>query len=76
MLKFYNLSFSDELTREINYLLVLEYANNGTLREYLRKNFKDFNYFNWESQLNFAKEIASAVVCLHDNGIVHRDLVS
>jgi serine/threonine protein kinase len=54
-------------------LLVLEYADNGTLRKYLKKNF---DTFRWERQLNFAKEIASAVVCLHYNGIIHRDLVS
>ncbi|GBB92337.1 hypothetical protein RclHR1_00020040 [Rhizophagus clarus] len=63
----------DELTKGINYLLVLEYADNGTLRKYLKKNF---DTFNWERQLNFAKDIASAIVCLHDNGIVHRDLHS
>jgi len=62
-----------KLARRINYLLVLEYSDNGTLREYLKKNF---DTFNWESQLNFAKQIASAIVCLHDNGIIHRDLHS
>ncbi|CAB5096928.1 unnamed protein product [Rhizophagus irregularis] len=63
----------DELTGGINYLLVLEYADNGTLRKYLKKNF---DTFRWERQLNFAKEIASAIVCLHYNGIIHRDLHS
>ncbi|CAB5342391.1 unnamed protein product [Rhizophagus irregularis] len=63
----------DELTGGINYLLVLEYADNGTLRKYLKKNF---DTFRWERQLNFAKEIASAIVWLHYNGIIHRDLHS
>ncbi|GES96354.1 kinase-like domain-containing protein [Rhizophagus clarus] len=28
----------------------------------------------WESQLKLAKEIASGILCLHDNEIIHRDL--
>ena len=45
------------------YSLVLEYAEGGTLRNYLRKNAVPFN---WENQLRFAKEIASAILWLHD----------
>jgi serine/threonine protein kinase len=56
-----------------NYSLVLEYADGGTLGEYLKNNAKTFG---WESQLKFAKQISSAILCLHDNKIVHRDLVS
>ena len=58
---------------EKNYSLVLEYADGGTLESYLRKNVTTFE---WESQLKFAKEIASAILCLHDHNIIHRDLVS
>ena len=57
---------------EINYLLVLEYANSGTLGKYL----DDAITLKWEIQMKFAKEIASAILCLHKNDIVHRDLVS
>ncbi len=57
----------------MNYLLVLEYADSGTLKEYLKKNSKTFN---WKNQLKFAKEIANAILCLHKNDILHRDLVS
>ncbi|RGB39459.1 kinase-like domain-containing protein [Rhizophagus diaphanus] len=54
------------------YLLVLECADGGTLRNYLRNNTID-----WKNQLRFAKEIASAVLWLHDDkGIVHGDLHS
>ena len=58
---------------EMNYSLVLEYADGGTLEKYLRENATTFK---WESQLKFANEIASAILCLHDHKIIHRDLVS
>ena len=53
-------------------MLVMEYVNNGTLRQYLSKNF---NKMNWDLKLKFAKQISSAVFCLHENDIIHRDLV-
>ena len=61
------------LLDEKNYSLVLEYADGGTLENYLRKNATTFK---WEGQLKFAREIASAILCLHDRNIIHRDLVS
>ena len=63
----------DELTKKVKYLLVLEYADSGTLRKYLKNKSK---IFEWKNQLKFAKETASAILCLHENGILHRDLVS
>ncbi|CAJ0852534.1 1862_t:CDS:2, partial [Entrophospora sp. SA101] len=55
------------------YLLVLEYADSGTLRSYLQKKSKSIN---WDLMLKFAYEIASAVSCLHENNIIHRNLHS
>ena len=55
---------------EMNYSLVLEHANDGTLRNYLRDNTKTFK---WEK---FAKEIASAILWLHYKEVIHGDLVS
>ena len=54
------------------YLLVLEYADSGTLRSYLQEKFESIS---WDLKLKFAYEIASAVLCLHENNIIHRDLV-
>ena len=54
-------------------MLIMEYANCGTLRQYLSRNFENMD---WNIKLSFAKQIASAVYCLHEHEIVHRDLVS
>ena len=51
----------------------MEYVGNGTLHKYLSKNF---NKMDWSLKLRFAKQISSAVFCLHENNIIHRDLVS
>ena len=54
------------------YLLVMEYADGGTLRKYLKENFKNLT---WKDKYELAYQLACAVSCLHDEGIVHRDLV-
>ena len=54
----------------MNYSLVLEYADGGTLRNYLRDNTKTFK---WKK---FAEEIANAISWLHYKKIIHGDLVS
>jgi len=55
------------------YLLVLEYADEGTLHNYLEKKFSTLN---WEDKYRLAFQLSSAVECLHDEGVVHRDLHS
>ncbi|CAB5350833.1 unnamed protein product [Rhizophagus irregularis] len=56
-----------------DYLLILEYADSGTLRNYLKKNF---NKLDWDMKIKFAIQIADAVLCLHQKNIIHRDLHS
>ncbi|CAB4427075.1 unnamed protein product [Rhizophagus irregularis] len=69
IIRFYGIT---KLQYEKKYSLVLENADDGTLRDYLRN---DAITFKWMEQLKFAKEIASAILWLHDDkGIVHRDL--
>ncbi|CAG8657313.1 6014_t:CDS:2, partial [Dentiscutata heterogama] len=41
----------------IHYMLVLEYADSGTLRSYLKNNFK---HLSWNDKINFALQIVSA----------------
>ncbi|KAF0552259.1 calmodulin-dependent protein kinase [Gigaspora margarita] len=56
-----------------HYMFVLEYADSGTLRSYLRNNFKNLS---WHDKINFALQIARAIKCLHVEGIIHCDLHS
>ena len=56
-----------------DYLLILEYADNGTLRNYLKDNF---NKLDWDIKLQFAIQIADVVSYMHQKDIIHRDLVS
>ncbi|GBC09844.1 hypothetical protein RclHR1_09160002 [Rhizophagus clarus] len=55
------------------YLLVMEYADGGSLKKYLKENFKKFT---WEDKYKLAYQLASAVLCLHDEDMIHRDLHS
>ena len=50
----------------------MEYADGGTLRNYLKENFDNLT---WKDKYNLAYQLTCAVSCLHDEGIVHRDLV-
>jgi len=50
----------------------MEYADGGTLRNYLKKNFQQLT---WNDKYNLAHQLAGAILCLHVEGIVHRDLV-
>ena len=53
--------------------LVLEYADSGTLNNYLDKHFDELT--NWNDKYHLALQLASAVEFLHEEGIIHRDLV-
>ncbi|RHZ60953.1 hypothetical protein Glove_350g135 [Diversispora epigaea] len=70
ILKFYGITKQENTN---NYLIVLEYANNGSLRQYLKTNFQKFD---WNIKLNLAKQISNALMNLHDNNIIHGKLTS
>ncbi|RIA84016.1 kinase-like domain-containing protein [Glomus cerebriforme] len=76
IIRFYGitkLESENKIDHTKNYLLVMEYADSGTLRNYLKKNF---SRLNWDNKYNLAYQLACAVLCLHDEEIVHRDLHS
>ena len=54
------------------YSLVLEYADSGTLNTYLDEHF---NELNLNDKFHLALQLANAVEFLHEEGIIHRDLV-
>jgi len=51
----------------------MQYANGGTLRNYLAANFAKLT---WQDKRRLAIDIASAIDCLHADNIIHRDLHS
>ncbi|KAF0561596.1 kinase-like protein [Gigaspora margarita] len=63
------------VTKDSNgyYNMVLQYADNKTLRDYLMTNFTKLE---WADKLCIAKEIAHGLLFLHDNNIIHSDLHS
>jgi serine/threonine protein kinase len=50
----------------------MEYADSGTLRNYLSERFETLT---WNNKLSLAFQLADAISYLHDKEIVHHDLV-
>ncbi|CAG8516956.1 45146_t:CDS:2 [Gigaspora margarita] len=56
-----------------SHMVILEYFDGETLRQYLSQNFK---VMKWNNILHLAKQIANAVMHLHANNIIHGNLNS
>ncbi|CAB5346608.1 unnamed protein product [Rhizophagus irregularis] len=56
-----------------DFFLVMEYADSGTLKNYLKENFKNLT---WNDKFDLAFQLVHVVSCLHDEEIVHRNLHS
>ncbi|CAB5342275.1 unnamed protein product [Rhizophagus irregularis] len=61
----------DVTTKE--YLLVMQFANGGDLRNYFKDNFKKLT---WEDKKRLAFQIADGLNYLHNENVLHRDLHS
>ncbi|RIB21854.1 kinase-like domain-containing protein [Gigaspora rosea] len=60
-----------------NFMLVLQFANGGTLFEYLGKMRRgDLYQISWNILIRTAKGITNGLTHLHKNGVIHRDLHS
>ncbi|RHZ77878.1 hypothetical protein Glove_169g47 [Diversispora epigaea] len=68
ILKFYGIT-KQECTNK--YMLILEYSNNGSLRQYLKKNFQQMD---WNVKLNLARQISNVLMHLHSNDVIHGKL--
>ncbi|GES87941.1 kinase-like domain-containing protein [Rhizophagus clarus] len=73
IIRFCGITSENKNDHQKKYLLVMEYADSGTLRNYLSKYFENLT---WNDKLNLAFQLANAISCLHDEEIVHRDLHS
>ncbi|RIB06113.1 kinase-like domain-containing protein [Gigaspora rosea] len=69
IIKFYG------VTRDNNgdYNMILQFAADGNLRQYLGNNFKKLQ---WKDKITIAQDIVFGLMFLHCNNIVHRDLHS
>ena len=74
IIKFYGISKleTDSINQTNKYLLIMEYADGGSLQSYLKENFSKLE---WDDKYRLAFQLANAVACMHDEGIIHCDLV-
>ncbi|KAF0469708.1 kinase-like protein [Gigaspora margarita] len=70
IIKFFGFT-KDTTTETGSSYMVLQFANNGDLRSYLRDHFSELN---WSTKIKMAKDISNGIKCLHKANIVHRDL--
>src|SRR3954464_4619766 len=53
-----------------NFIMVMQYAENGSLRQHLNNNF---NSLDWESKLCNLYFIANGLNYIHNNKLIHHD---
>ena len=53
-----------------NFMMVMNYAENGSLRQHLNNSF---NSMNWKKKLQTLKDIVNGLKNIHDNGLIHHD---
>src|ERR1043166_2647607 len=67
LIRFYGITKDPETN---NFMMVMKYANNGNLRQFLNNNF---NSFDWEKKLRNLFVIAHGLSKIHDKGLIHHD---
>src|SRR6185436_18080032 len=64
---------------EGNYIMVMEYMEQGNLREYLRKNYRKLKFYEEyieNNKLKFLQQITQGLKDIHRKKLVHRDFHS
>jgi serine/threonine protein kinase len=56
----------------LNYMMVLQYANQSNLREFLKN---DFDSLHWKDKFQMALDITLGLKFLHSKNIIHGNLV-
>ncbi|PKY56632.1 kinase-like protein [Rhizophagus irregularis] len=54
-----------------NYMMVLDYAEDGSLRNYLDK---EYSRLNWIKKIDYLRYIIIGLECIHEKELIHRDL--
>ncbi|GBC18965.2 kinase-like domain-containing protein [Rhizophagus irregularis DAOM 181602=DAOM 197198] len=54
-----------------NFMIVMEYVENGSLRQYLNNSF---NSMKWDEKMDILRHIASGLDDIHKKGLIHHDL--
>ncbi|KAF0418485.1 kinase-like protein [Gigaspora margarita] len=60
-----------EVPNDKSYLIIMEYADSGSLQEFLNKE-KDI--LQWNDKLSLAQQLAEGIAYMHGRNIAHRDL--
>ncbi|CAB4388050.1 unnamed protein product [Rhizophagus irregularis] len=72
IIQFFGITIETDTIRQVKkYSLVLEYADSGSLKTYLKKHFSELG---WNDKVDLALQLANAILFLHKNDIIHRDL--
>src|ERR1700722_14114523 len=56
-----------------NFMMVMEYADDGNLRQRLNR---DFNSLNWNNKFHILNNIISGLGNIHEKGLIHQDFHS
>ncbi|CAG8442311.1 12079_t:CDS:2 [Cetraspora pellucida] len=56
-----------------NYMIVMEYAEDGDLQRFIRNKFKEFT---WKDKLRLLCDVSKTLKIIHNAGLVHGDLHS
>ncbi|RGB27419.1 kinase-like domain-containing protein [Rhizophagus diaphanus] len=73
IIHFYGITTENQSDNSKKYLLVMEYTDSGTLRNYLSERFENLT---WNDKLNLAFQLTDTISYLHDKEIMHHDLNS